>query len=45
MLDQLLDATFLYPLVIIFFIASGELGSWIGRRLHLKKLDQRIWKR
>ena len=36
MLDQLLDATFLYPLVIALFVGSAELGGWIGRRLHRK---------
>jgi len=36
MLDQLLDATFLYPLVIALFVGSAELGGWIGRRFHQK---------
>jgi hypothetical protein len=31
MLDQLLDATFLYPIVI-----SAEIGGWIARRFHQK---------
>jgi hypothetical protein len=32
MLDQLLDATFLYPIVIILFLGSAELGAWLGQR-------------
>ena len=38
MLDQLLDATFLYPLVIILFLGSAELGGWIGRRFHRNRI-------
>jgi hypothetical protein len=38
MLDQLLDATFLYPLVIVLFVGSGELGGWVGRRFHRKRI-------
>jgi hypothetical protein len=30
--DQLIDATFLYPLVIALLIGSAELGAWLGRR-------------
>ena len=36
MLDQVLDATFLYPLVIALFLGAAELGGWIGRRFHRK---------
>jgi hypothetical protein len=38
LLDQLIDATFLYPIVIVLFIASAEFGSWIGRPLHRKTI-------
>jgi hypothetical protein len=38
MLDQVLDATLLYPLVIALFLASVELGGWIGRRFQRKKI-------
>ena len=38
MLDQLVNATLLYPIVIVSFIASAEFGSWIGRRLHRKTI-------
>jgi hypothetical protein len=38
MLDQLLDVTLLYPIVIILFVGSVELGGWIGRRLQRKKI-------
>jgi hypothetical protein len=31
-LDQLIDATFLYPIVIVLLVGSAELGTWIGRR-------------
>src|SRR5262245_5733372 len=32
MLDQHIDATNLYPIAILIFIGSAELGMWIGRR-------------
>ena len=32
MIDQLLDAGFLYPIVIIVFIGAVEVGTWIGVR-------------
>src|SRR6516162_3074510 len=38
MLDQLLDAMSLYPLVIILFLGSAELGGWIGRRFHRNRI-------
>src|SRR6516162_9229817 len=38
MLDQLLDATFLYPLVIILFLGSAELSGWIGQRFHRNRI-------
>jgi hypothetical protein len=38
MLDQLLDATLLYPLVIVLFVAAVEFGGWIGRRFQRKKI-------
>jgi uncharacterized membrane protein YsdA (DUF1294 family) len=38
MLDQLLDATFLYPLIIISLLGSTVLGDWIGRRFHRNKI-------
>jgi Protein of unknown function (DUF4239) len=38
MLDQLLDATFIYPLVIVIFVGAVELGGWIGWRFHRKKI-------
>jgi hypothetical protein len=38
MLDQVLDATLLYPLVIALFVGAVELGGWIGRRLQRKKI-------
>jgi hypothetical protein len=34
MLDQVLDATLLYPLVIGLLLGSAQLGAWIGRRFH-----------
>jgi hypothetical protein len=37
MLDQLLDATFLYPVIIILFVGSAELGFRIGRRHRTRK--------
>jgi hypothetical protein len=36
MLDQLINATFLYPLVIILFMAATELGWRTGRRIRGK---------
>jgi hypothetical protein len=30
--DQLIDARFLYPLVIVLLIGSVEVGAWLGRR-------------
>jgi hypothetical protein len=41
MLDQLLDATFLYPLIIILFLGSTVLGDWIGRRFHRNKIKSK----
>ena len=38
MLDQILDATFLYPLVIVLLMGSAELGGWVGRRFHRNKI-------
>jgi hypothetical protein len=38
MLDQLITATFLYPLVVALFLASVELGGWVGRRFQRKKI-------
>jgi hypothetical protein len=38
MLDQMLDAKFLYPIVIILFLGSVELGGWSGRRFHRNKI-------
>jgi hypothetical protein len=32
MLDQLVDATILYPLIIILFLGSAELGARFARR-------------
>jgi hypothetical protein len=32
MLDQLIDAKFLYPLVIVLLVGAAELGSWISWR-------------
>ena len=32
MLDQLFDATLLYPLVIALFVGTAELGAWLGRQ-------------
>jgi hypothetical protein len=32
MLDQLIDATWLYPLVVIALVGAAELGAFIGRR-------------
>jgi hypothetical protein len=31
-LDQLVNATFLYPLVIVLFVGSAEFGASVGRR-------------
>jgi hypothetical protein len=39
MLDQLLDAMFLYPLVIVLFVGSVEFGGWIGQRFHRKAIS------
>lgn len=36
MLDQLVDATILYPMVIILFVGSAELGARFGLRLRGK---------
>jgi len=33
MLDQLIDARFLYPIVIVSLVGAAELGGWFGRRL------------
>jgi hypothetical protein len=33
MLDQLIDARFLYPIVIVSLVGAAELGAWFGRRL------------
>jgi Protein of unknown function (DUF4239) len=38
MLDQFLDATFAYPLVIILFLGCAELGGWFGRQFHRNKI-------
>jgi hypothetical protein len=38
MLDQLLSATLLYPLVIALFVGAVELGGWVGRRFHRTKI-------
>jgi hypothetical protein len=38
MLDQFLDATFVYPLVIILFLGCAELGGWFGRQFHRNKI-------
>lgn len=38
MLDQILSATFLYPLVIALFVGSAELGGWIARRFHKRTI-------
>jgi hypothetical protein len=38
MLDQILDATFLYPLVIVLLVGSAELGGWVGQRFHRNKI-------
>jgi hypothetical protein len=32
MFDQFIDATWLYPLVVVAFVGTAELGAWIGRR-------------
>jgi hypothetical protein len=37
MLDQLIDATFLYPVVVILLVGSVELGYRIGRRHRTRK--------
>jgi hypothetical protein len=37
MLDQVIDATFLYPLVVILFVGSAELGFRIGLRHRRRK--------
>ena len=44
MLDQLFDATFLYPIVIALFFGAAELDGWIGDGFTEKQLDQRIWR-
>jgi hypothetical protein len=33
MLDQLIDAPVLYPIVILLLVGAAELGAWLGRRL------------
>src|SRR5215472_7881386 len=33
MLDQLIDAPFLYPIVMLLLVGAAELGAWLGRRL------------
>jgi hypothetical protein len=38
MLDQILDATFMYPLVIVLLMGSSELAGWVGRRFHRTKI-------
>jgi hypothetical protein len=36
MLDQLVNATFLYPLIIVLFVGAAEVGARCGRRLRGK---------
>jgi hypothetical protein len=36
MLDQFIDARFLYPLVIVLLVGAAELGALFGRRLRQK---------
>src|SRR5262252_9239194 len=40
MLDQILDATYLYPLVIALLMGSAELGGWVGSRFHRNRISR-----
>jgi hypothetical protein len=42
MLDQFIDAIWLYPLIVVVLVGAAELAAWIGRRRRLSERPEEM---